>query len=718
MLNNETKEEIRSRLNAIKTAMPSFRSREGQRVMIAEVAKTLARCPDPRDDGVAEVPAPGSTVLCVHGGTGIGKSLAYTLPGVILARHKKKKMVIASSTVALQEQLTARDLPFFLKAAGMPATVELAKGRTRYVCEYRLLQAIDDIRQTAMFGREQRAGRGEDSAEEMRQTLEKLATDYAEGRWNGDRDERAGIDDALWKTLTTDRHGCLSQRCPRYRSCAQMAARKRLKEADIIVANHDLLLADLVMGSRILPKPEDTFFMLDEGHHLPDKAVSAFASEHMVGGERRTMEKIASLCGPLAQALGAGYESQAERLESCAERLEEELSNAFSYFSSLSQLKPTQAVPRPTLEFELSCIPEEFFSMGANIREGSNELTRLMKETAELLGALIGSDSAQKALYEKLAADVGFYIGRVEEVHETWKLFLEQPDLDQPPIAKWIETVPLKSGADFKMCASPVLAAGLLRSLLWEKCAGAVIASATMKTLGNFDDFLRRSGLSAYGNVTCVELNSPFDYATQGTLEIAKMKASPKDFEGHTTEVTERMKVMLEGAGAEGLLVLFTSRRQLEEVARRLPENLRERVLLQGDGSKRAIIAEHIRRIDAGMPSAIFGLESFSEGVDLAGKYCVHVVITKLPFAVPDDPVLRALSGWIERRGGNPFIEISVPDAARKLEQGVGRLIRTESDHGQVTVLDTRLWTHNFGRRILKGLPPFRLIAMGREVQL
>lgn len=717
MLSNETKDEIRSRLKAISEAMPAFRSRQGQRVMIAEVAKTLSRCPARAEDGTHATPTPGESVLCVHGGTGIGKSLAYFLPGIILAHQKGKKLVISSSTVALQEQLTGRDLPFFLKASGILASVELAKGRTRYLCEYRLLQAIEDMGQTSMFGREQRA-RSEESSDKIRETIGQLATDYAEGRWNGDRDLRPSMDDAIWKMLTTDRHGCLSRNCPRYRTCAQMAARQRLKSADIIVTNHDLLLSDLVMGSRILPKPSEAFYMLDEAHHLPDKAVAAFASSHLVGGERRSMEKIGALTGPLVQAIGAAFESQAERIEDLADRVQDDLNNAFNFFASLSQLKPTQTAPRPTLEFEMSCIPEEFFSMGENIRAGTADLMALLKEAAELLGTLMGTDKGQKAIYEKLASDTGFYIGRLEEVHETWKLFLEQPDPELPPIAKWIEAVTLKHGVDYKMCASPVLASGLLRSLLWEKAAGATLASATMTTLGTFDDFLRRSGLSAYKNVTCVELPSPFDYASQGTLEIAKMKSSPKNFEAHTEEVTERVRGLLEGTSAEGLLVLFTSRRQMEAVAKSLPEALRAKVQVQGERSKQAIIAEHIRRVDRGEFSAIFGLDSFSEGVDLAGKYCTHVVITKLPFAVPDTPVLRALSGWIERRGGNPFMEISVPDAGRKLEQGVGRLIRTESDRGQVTVLDPRLWTQKFGRQILAGLPPFRVIAMGKEVNL
>ena len=156
----------------------------------------------------------------------------------------------------------------------------------------------------------------------------------------------------------------------------------------------------------------------------------------------------------------------------------------------------------------------------------------------------------------------------------------------------------------------------------------------------------------------------------------------------------------------------------MEDVAGRLPEILRARVLVQGEQSKTEIINVHQARIDAGQPSVIFGLQSFSEGVDLRGIYCTQVVITKLPFAVPDSPVLRTLSEWIERRGGNPFMEISVPDTARRLEQALGRLIRTETDSGQIVITDPRLWESRYGRAILRGLPPFRVVAMGKEVSV
>jgi len=713
MLTESTKQEIREKLAAISSAMPNFRARPAQRLMIAEVAKTLSRCPGPGPN--AGTPTPGTTVCVCQGGTGTGKSLAYGLTGMIMAKKKGKKLVISSSTIALQEQLTTRDLPFFKSAAGIDSKIELAKGRTRYLCAYRLNQVIGDMQQIAMFSREERA-RGTVEEDAVRLEIETMAKDFLEGKWDGDRDTRPAVADEVWKSLTTDRNGCLNRSCPHFKNCAQMQARKRLKEADVIVTNHDLLLADLAMGGgKILPAPQESFYILDEAHSLKKKAVSSFASSHLVNAERRSAEKLAGLSAALEDALGGAYRDFSERIHDEATRLEENLRDAYSYFSGLSQLIPTKENPRPTLEFEQACLPEEFFEIGTNIQGLTNSLQGHLEACKKGVEDLLGADPAKHALYEKLLADLGFYLGRLDEVHTTWALFLEEPANDTaPPVAKWIQAMKFKNSVDFQLNASPVVAAGYLKKLLWEKAAGCVLTSATITTLGSFDDYLRRAGLSSY-DVATIDLPSPFDYATSGTLVIPKVP-SPKNYEAHTKAVTDHLIDDIGQQGNEGMLVLFSSRHQMEDVAGRLPEILRSRVLVQGEQSKSAIISAHRSRVDAGEPSVIFGLQSFTEGVDLPGSYCTHVFITKLPFAVPDSPVLRTLSEWIERRGGNPFMEISVPDTARRLEQALGRLIRTETDKGTVVVTDPRLWESRYGRAILRGLPPFRVIAMGKEI--
>lgn len=538
MLTDDAKQEIKDRLKAVSAAMSGFKSRIGQRTMIAEVAKAFGRHPDKPATGAEAVrPEPGTTILCVQGGTGVGKSLGYSLPGVIMARRKGKRLVISTATIALQEQLTQRDLPLFFKACGLEVSIELAKGRTRFLCPYRLTQVTRDMAQISMFGQD---GRQTGSDEDIRKTLTSMATDFAAGRWNGDRDLRPGVDDQVWRAVTTDRHGCLGQNCPNHNRCAQVDAKKRLKAADVIVANHDLVLADLAMGGgKVLPAPSECFYIFDEGHHLPEKAVSAFASSHLLGVGQQMAQKLANLGPALSKALGVSFRTEAREIEESAGRMAESLGEAESFFASLSQLSPTDRVPNPTLDFQQSFIPEEFFGLGGNVIAACEILTSRLGLASESLLGLPTADNARKALCEKLLTDVGFYVGRVNDILSTWTLFLEETDPENPPIAKWIEAVWGKGGIDFCLHASPVRSAAFLHARLWKEVAGAVVTSATLKTLGHFDAFLRDSGLSLLPDVVCVDLPSSFDYYAQATLEIPRMRALPANTLEHTKEVAE-----------------------------------------------------------------------------------------------------------------------------------------------------------------------------------
>jgi len=192
-------------------------------------------------------------------------------------------------------------------------------------------------------------------------------------------------------------------------------------------------------------------------------------------------------------------------------------------------------------------------------------------------------------------------------------------------------------------------------------------------------------------------------------LQVPDVAVDPSDVTGHTRIVTDFIKEALESAAGvgEGTLVLFASRRQMEDVYFDLPASLRERILMQGEWSKQEMLSRHRERIDAAVDSVLFGLASFTEGVDLPGNYCTHVVIAKLPFAVPDDPVEEAQAEWVEAQGGNAFLQMAVPDAALRLVQACGRLLRNETDHGKITVLDRRLLTRRYGQLILDTLPPY-----------
>jgi ATP-dependent DNA helicase DinG len=298
----------------------------------------------------------------------------------------------------------------------------------------------------------------------------------------------------------------------------------------------------------------------------------------------------------------------------------------------------------------------------------------------------------------------GSLLTRAQGNWELWTAFTVEDPQDSPPMARWLTLAETGALFDIEVNASPILAAETLRRNLWNVAHGALITSATLTALNSFDRFRMRAGLPRVA-VTAV-VPSPFAHADAGILHVPDLKADPRDAVAHTAAIIREMPRLLDGA--HGTLVLFSSRKQMQDVFDGLERDWRKRVLIQGNLSKQETLNKHKARVDDGEPSVLFGLASFAEGVDLPGAYCEHVVIAKIPFAVPDDPVEAALAEWIEARGGNPFMEITVPDASLKLVQACGRLLRTEQDRGTITLLDRRVVTQRYGKAILNALPPFR----------
>jgi ATP-dependent DNA helicase DinG len=259
-------------------------------------------------------------------------------------------------------------------------------------------------------------------------------------------------------------------------------------------------------------------------------------------------------------------------------------------------------------------------------------------------------------------------------------------------------------GEDISLFSSPVLADSLLYTRLWSRAFGSILTSATLTALGRFDRLKARAGLPE--NSRYLVVPSSFRYAEMATVEIPAMSALPTETEPFTDALVERLPTLW--AGEKSTLVLFTSRRQMNAVRDRLAPEYPELITTQDDMAKGEVLRQHRERIDAGRASVLFGVASFAEGIDLPGTYLGHVVITRLPFSVPDDPIDASLAEWVTQRGGNPFMEITVPDASIKLVQAVGRLLRTESDTGRVTILDRRIITRRYGQLLLDALPPFR----------
>ncbi|WP_288437446.1 ATP-dependent DNA helicase DinG [uncultured Pseudomonas sp.] len=714
MLSTELKTQIQGAYTRFLEAK-SLKPRYGQRLMIAETAKGLGAIAQDEEGHREGEPA----VVAVEAGTGTGKTVAYALAAIPAAKAAGKRLVIATATVALQEQIVHKDLPDILRNSGLSFSFALAKGRGRYLCLSKLdmlLQEGQAQNATAQLFAED--GFKIDVDEASNELFGKMIERLAGNRWDGDRDSwPEAIEDVQWSRITTDHSQCTNRHCPNFQQCAFYRAREGMTKVDVIVTNHDLVLADLALGGgAILPDPRDTLYVFDEGHHLPDKAIGHFAHFTRLRSTAEWLEQIAkNLTKLLAQhPLPGDLGRLVEQVPELAREIRTQQQFMFTACEALADFRAGEDMEgreRPRHRFVGGVITEDLREMGIELKKGFAKLTDLFTRLTEMLKqAMDGESSIGLASYqaEEWYPLFGSLLARSQGNWELWTAFTCEDPEDSPPMARWMTLAETGSLYDIEVNASPILAAEMLRRHLWNVAYGALVTSATLTALGTFDRFRMRSGLPRSAATAVVP--SPFRHAEAGVLRVPDLKADPRNAAEHTAAIVRELPAMLDGA--RGALVLFSSRRQMQDVFDGLERDWRKRVLIQGNLSKQETLNKHRKRVDDGEASVLFGLASFAEGVDLPGAYCEHVVIAKIPFAVPDDPVEAALAEWIEARGGNPFMEIAVPDASLRLIQACGRLLRTEQDSGTISLLDRRLVTQRYGKAILNALPPFR-----REIQ-
>ena len=716
MLTDLEKNAIRDHYQNIGKNLPGFRPRASQREMIAAIANAFSRTLT-REEGEEAPKREGESIAVIEGPTGVGKSLAYLLAGGIMAQTRGKRLIVSSATVALQEQLVDRDLPFLVEKSGLELTFALAKGRGRYLCPYKLYQLTQNNAQQNLFGFEapEVLWDSKPKPEELN-LLRDIADEFSARRFNGDRDAwPEKIDDTIWLKVTNDRHGCLKAACPNRAECPFYLARDVLETVDVVVANHDLLLADISMGGGvILPAPENSFYCIDEAHHLPKKALSRFAAEHSWNIAVWTLEKLPQLTGKIAaltdkaELANLADEAATSLLDSLHEwqfHLAEEPS--LSLGSSENDRRKHN---EPTWLWEDGKIPEGLETTVSNTAIAARSLLKHVVGLNDALSAARREKEQDGALLDRLTSEFGLFIARIEQISAVWDLLSTVPIEGEEPLAKWI-TRRADDKNDYIFNASPISSASHLANSLWRRAAGAVLTSATLQSLCSFNLILRQTGLLWLPETTTLALESPFNFDTQGELYIPPVHASPKDPDAHTAAIVEWLPKLVSPVEAIGTLVLFSSRKQMQDVALRLPDEYLPLLLVQGELPKAVLLQRHHQAIAEGKASIIFGLDSFAEGLDLPGTACVQVIIAKLPFAMPDNPIEKTQNRWIEQRGGNPFIEITVPEASIKLIQAVGRLIRTEQDYGRVTILDNRVKTQRYGQQLLACLPPFKRIG-------
>lgn len=706
MLTETEKQAISNHYRTISRNLPNFRPRAAQREMIAAIANAFSRTQSGENN---EPPKrEGESIVVIEGPTGVGKSLAYLLAGGIMAQTRGKRLIVSSATIALQEQLVNRDLPFLVEHSGLSLSFAIAKGRGRYLCPYKLYRLTQNT-QSDLIGFDALPNvlwNSKPSAADM-ETLNQLSDAFAARKFDGDRDNwHEKISDKIWLQLTNDRHGCLKNDCPNRAECPFFLARETLDNVDVIVANHDLLLSDISMGGGvILPAPENCFYCIDEAHHLPQKALSRFAAEHSLNQALWALEKLPNTIAKTEPKI-----SQTNLLsltEEAATALSESLTEWQFHLSSSPELDLTEDGNDPVWLWDDGKIPEELQLLANNTAVSAREL---LKHTNKINDILVAQREKDKDTTDLLGSEWGMYTAWFEQIEAVWSLITQETAEGSEPLAKWIVRS-LADRNDYTFHASPISSAAHLAGSLWRRAAGVVLTSATLQSLNSFDLLLRQTGLAWLPETTTLALESPFNFPEQAELYIPPIDISPKENEAHTDAVAQWLPELISDTEPVGTLVLFTSRKQMNDVALKLPENYQPLLLIQDEQPKAELLRRHYEALEQKRPSIIFGLDSFAEGLDLPGNACIQVIIAKLPFSMPDDPIEKTRSRWIKQRGGNPFMEITMPEASIKLVQAVGRLIRSEQDYGRVTILDNRIVTQRYGQRLLDCLPPFKRIG-------
>jgi ATP-dependent DNA helicase DinG len=608
--------------------------------------------------------------LLIEAGTGTGKTFAYLLPALLHAQLPDRRVVISTWTRTLQEQLVGRDLPRLRELTGVPLEAALVQGRENYVCRRRGELALE--RSDLLF--ESPASGGE---------LARVV-DWATHSPVGTRSDLGFQPRAeVWAAVRAERGNCLNARSPFFKSCVWQEAKRRTREAGVLVVNHALLLEDLKLkrgGGAVLPPY--SMLIVDEAHHLEE-----VAADHL--GARFSRASLLAFVRAAARAVETGSSGTTrDRLERLLARCRGAILDLFERVSTWLAERGVAALDGATR------LPAQ--------------LPLLLHETRDRLveAAHDARDPGEAAELTARAATAAVFAESIDPILRG----------EGPGLVLFAERI--DEGGDVALCASPIEPGPILAAELFAPLHAAVLTSATLAVSPPPDRFawLRRG--TGAGAAETLILESPFDFRRQARLVVDPLP-EPTDPAAWTQALIERVPVHVARSGGRAF-VLFTSRKTMEAVAdgaRDELERLGIRLLVQGRGTPRSLLLQQFRELQ---PATLFGLASFWEGVDVPGQELSHVILTRLPFAVPDHPLEKARAERIEQEGGNAFRALSLPKAVLRFKQGFGRLIRRRDDRGDVTVLDARIVQRRYGRVFLEALPDCRRILLqdGEEIPL
>jgi len=606
--------------------------------------------------------------LIVEAGTGVGKSLAYLIPFICWAVKENRRVVVSTYTKTLQEQLIKKDLPFLKEALGLDFHFTLAMGGENYLCLRRLAQ-------TRFYGLL-------DARKEVKE-LETIFQNQPHLKTGLKSELSFEPSGRIWNKVCRQADLCLGKRCPYYRDCYYMKAKKEEQKSQILVVNHHLFFAHLASGEKVLPPFEAVVF--DEAHTLEDVATS-FLGIKVFSGQITNI--LNGLFNPRTQrGFLLRISNLKEEKRTFLEKLVDEARMANDlFFSRLREKLSFEALKQRIKEKDF--LPNLLNEPISNL---TSELDSLLDENRG----------------EEEALELSFYIARCMEIRDNLRTILDQERRDYVYWAEIFST----EGANYALCAAPINVAEELKIRVFDKIKIVALTSATLATNKSFSYIRKRIGLDDGRELL---LSSPFDYSSQAIIYIPPQMPEPWE-ESHLyfSKVVEEAKKILritEGS----TFILFTSFQMLNQVYEELKRDLDGfNILRQGDMPRYQLLENFKRK----RGSVLLGTNTFWQGVDVPGEALRCVIIAKLPFAVPSDPVIEAKIEFLRSKGENPFLSYQVPQAIILLKQGFGRLIRSKEDKGVVAILDPRLRTRYYGRLFLNSLPQCRMTSSLAEVE-
>lgn len=682
MLSDTLKQQIRTIHQQFKTALKGYQPRPTQNKLIAEIA-AIAAGNYHRHDRIGLIEA----------GTGTGKSLAYLLGTLPYALKQQKTLVVATATVALQEQLVLKDLPFFHQHSGLDFNFTLVKGRQRYACIERLQQ---QIQQPMLFS-------DQEPLPAEQHLLERLLTAWQERRWLGDRDTLLEpVTDKLWLSVQADAHYC-SKTQRRHLHCPFHLARAEITDSQVLVVNHSLLIADLLNGSAVLPPPEDCIYVIDEAHHLASSTRELLSANAQLTNNGRWLEQLRK---SLQQVQNILPETSLRDIL----KLDDAVSDFYAALKPVERSLPEATArwfkekDKNEYRFKHAALPKLWQQQAEALWKSAEKAASGCEKVLTELQLKVAEQTKPNKSWYSILQELAVARQRLEQQQALWQL-VSQEQREPAWQARWLSKN-TEYNEQFQLHASPLTASMQLENLLFSKAYAAILCSATLTALNSFDYAKRELGLTEHPGLQCLQVDSPFAYPEQAEIVLPKTRCEPTD-PAFTDELIRLLPQYLQHD--EGSLVLFASYWQMQQVAAALRATGFS-LLVQGEASRQALLQLHAQQVDHGKRSILFGTQSFSEGLDLPGKLLTNLIITKLPFAVPTSPLEEALTEAISARGGNAFLQLSIPATAKKLVQSCGRLLRQEQDRGRIIILDRRLISKTYGKAMLDALPPFRRV--------